>query len=261
MLSHLKELYQFRDLLLSLALRDLKVRYRQTLLGVAWAIVQPLAFMVIFTLVFSRIGRVDTEGVPYPVFSYTGLVPWTFFATAMTLAVNSIAANMNLVKKIYFPREVFPLGVVIGCFVDFLIAGSLVMGLMALYGVPARPQLLWLPWLIGIEVLFVISLAMVASALNVFYRDIKYIVPLAVQLGLFVTPVIYSTSQVPAHLQQWYLTLNPMAVVIDGVRGVILHGRAPQLETLLTSTALVTALVLAAYAFFKRVEVKFADLI
>ena len=260
MFTHLRELYRYRDLLISLVVRDIKVRYRQTVLGVAWAILQPLAFMLIFTLVFAKFGKVSSDGTPYPLFSYTGLVPWTLFATGLGLAVNSIAANMNLVKKIYFPREVFPIGVVLACGVDFLIASLLVGGLMAIYRIPLNLQILWVPWLLAIEVALLVALSLVTSALNVFYRDIKYIVPLLVQLGLFVTPVIYSASMVPAHLQRWYL-LNPMAVVIDGMRRVILHGQPPLLEPLLPATALVLVIGMASYAYFKRVEAKFADLI
>ena len=260
MLTHLKELYGYRDLLWSLALRDIKVRYRQTVLGVAWAILQPLAFMLIFTLVFAKFGDVSSDGAPYPLFSYTGLVPWTFFATGLSLAVNSVATNIGLVKKIYFPREVFPLGVVIGCLVDFAIAALLVGVLLAIYRVPLHAALVWLPWLIGIEVVFLASVSLLVSAMNVFYRDIKYIVPLVVQLGMFVTPVIYSASRVPAWLRPWYF-LNPMAVVIDGVRQVVLHGQAPHIGPLLGSTGFVVLLGLASYAYFKRVEVKFADLI
>ena len=260
MWTHLRELYRYRDLLWSLALRDIKVRYRQTVLGVAWAVMQPLAFMFIFTLVFAKFGNVRSDGLPYPIFSYTGLVPWTFFSTAMTLAVGSVASNMGLVKKIYFPREVFAIGVVLGCLMDFVIAAVLVAGLMVLYHVPVNGQLIWLPWLIGLEVVFLTSLALVVSAMNVFYRDIKYIVPLAVQLGMFVTPVIYSTAMVPERFRAWYM-LNPMAVVIHGIRQVVLRGQAPELSTLLTSTTIVLGLAAAAYWYFKRVEIKFADLI
>ena len=260
MVTHLKELYRYRDLLWSLAWRDIKVRYRQTLLGCAWALAQPLAYMCIFTLVFSKFGRVSSDGTPYPLFSYTGLVPWTFFATTLGLAANSIASNMNLVKKIYFPREVFPIGTILGCLTDFLAASLLVAGLMAFYHYPATPHLAWAVWLVALEVGFLIGLGLLVSALNVFYRDVKYIVPLLIQLGLFVTPVIYSTSGVPEGLRPWYM-LNPMAVVIDGMRRIVLHAQAPELAPLLTSTLLVSALVLAAYVFFKRVEVKFADLI
>lgn len=260
MLTHLKELYRYRDLLLSLAMRDIKVRYRQTLLGAAWAIAQPLAYMLIFTLVFSKFGQVSSDGTPYPLFSYTGLVPWTFFATALSLAVNSVAANIGLVKKIYFPREVFPIGVILGCLMDFCVASMLVAALMWFYRVPVNTQLVWLPWLIGLEVTFLFGLSLFVSALNVFYRDVKYLVPLVVQLGMFVTPVIYSTSTVPPQFRTWFL-LNPMAVVIDGVRQVVLHGHAPELWPLLTSSIFVVVFGCLAYLFFKRAEVKFADLI
>jgi len=260
MFTNLKELYRFRDFLLTLALRDIKVRYRQTLLGVAWAVLQPLAFMAIFTLIFGKFGRVSSDGSPYTLFSYTGLVPWTFFATALTLAVNSIGANMGLVKKIYFPREVFPLGVVLGCFVDFLVASLLVAGMLAVYHCPISVQWLWLPWLIAVETVFLISISLVASAMNVFYRDVKYVVPLAIQLGMFVTPVIYSVTKVPERFRAWYM-LNPMAVVVDGIRRVILHGQPPELKSLCVSSALVVALGMLSYRYFKHVEVKFADLI
>jgi len=260
MLTHLRELYRYRDLLWTLAIRDIKVRYRQTLLGVAWAILQPLAFMLIFTLVFAKFGKVSSDGTPYPLFSYTGLVPWTLFSTGLTLSVNSIAVNMNLVKKIYFPREVFPIGVILGCLADFLIACALVGGLMVIYHVTPNVQYVWLPWLIGLEVACLMALSLVASALNVFYRDIKYIVPLVVQLGMFLTPVIYSVSMVPARVRAFYM-LNPMAVVIDGIRRVVLHGQPPPFEPLLLSSVLVIGASALTYAYFKRVEVKFADLI
>jgi lipopolysaccharide transport system permease protein len=260
MVTHLKELYRYRDLLLSLAMRDVKVRYRQTFLGVAWAVLQPLAYMCIFTLVFARFGRVSSDGTPYPLFSYTGLVPWTFFATTLSLAVNSIGANMSIVKKIYFPREVFPLGVTLGCLVDFLISFALIAGMMAYYRMPVTPRLLWLPWLVMIELMFLMSICLLVSAWNVFYRDVKYVVPLAIQLGLFVTPVIYSTSSVPEHLRTWYM-MNPMAVVIDGFRRVLLHGQSPSLETMIACTVFVIGLATASYTYFKQVEVKFADLI
>lgn len=260
MLSHLKELFRFRDLWLTLALRDIKVRYRQTLIGVAWAVVQPLAFMLIFTLIFSRFGRVSSDGMPYPVFSYAGLVPWTFFATGLSLAVTSVSGNMNLVKKIYFPREVFPLATVTGCLVDFVIAGFVVAGLMIWYRIPVTPQILWLPWLIAVEILLLLALALMVSAWNVFYRDIKYIIPLGVQLGMFVTPVIYSTSMVPEDIRPWYM-LNPMAAVIDGIRRVLLYGQPPQFQPLLTATGVAVVLLVLAYVYFKRVEVKFSDLI
>jgi len=260
MFTQLKELYRYRDLLLSLAIRDIKVRYRQTLLGFAWAVAQPLAYMLIFTLVFSKFGQVSSDGTPYPLFSYTGLVPWTFFATALGLAVNSIAANMSLVKKIYFPREVFPIGAILGCFVDFLVASLLVVGLMVFYHVPVNSQLVWLPWLIMLEIGFLIAASLLVSALNVFYRDIKYIVPLVVQLLFFASPLFYSVSQVPVSIRPWYM-LNPMAVVIDGFRKAILHGQGPDLVLVGAGLGVAVVCFAAAYKYFKACEASFADLI
>lgn len=260
MLAHLRELYRFRDLLWSLAVRDLKVRYRQTLLGVLWAVVQPLAFMLIFTVIFAKFGKVEADGAPYPLFSYTALVAWTLFATGLTLSVNSIAANIKLVQKVYFPREVLPLGVVIGCAVDFCIAALLVVGLMVRYGVPPSFYLAWLPWLIGVELVLLVGVSLVASALNVFFRDIKYIVPLAVQLWMFATPVIYPSSMIPERWRGWFM-LNPMAVIIENVRQVVVYRQPPDVSALLATTAGVAVFGVLAYVFFKRVEPKFADLI
>ena len=260
MIENLKELYRFRDLLLSLAIRDIKVRYRQSLLGVAWAILQPVAFMTIFTIVFSKFAKMNSDGIPYPVFSYTGLVPWVLFSTVISLSVNSVAANMGLVKKIYFPREVFPLGVIIGCLVDFLVASILVAGLMFIYKVPVTLEIFWLPLLVGIEVVLLAGISLWASAVNVFFRDVKYIVPLVVQLGLFVTPVIYASSAVPGRMRMFYM-LNPMAIVIENIRRVVLQGRPPEFLPVAVSAVAVTLFALLSYRYFKRAEVKFADLI
>ena len=260
MWAALKELYRYRDLLLGLAIRDVKVRYRQTLLGVLWAVLQPLAFMAIFTLIFARFGKISSDGAPYPVFSYAGLLPWTFFATTLTLSVGSIGNHISMVKKIYFPREVFPLSVTLACLVDFGIAFALFIGLALLFHVPVSGNWVWLLWPLAIEIMWIVGLGLLTSAANVFFRDIKYIVPVAIQLGIFASPVIYSVTAIPAHLQPWYF-LNPMAVVIDGFRQVVLHGALPVTHHLWIGTAIAGACLVASYAFFKRVEVKFADLI
>ena len=260
MLAHLRELYRFRDLLWSLAVRDIKVRYRQTILGVAWAVLQPLAFMLTFTVIFAKFGKLGADDVPYPLFSYTALVAWTLFATGLTLSVNSIAANIKLVQKVYFPREVLPIGAIIGCVADFLIAGLFVIWLLIRYGVPASVQLLWLPWLVAIELAFLAGVSLVASALNVFFRDIKYIVPIAIQLWMFATPVIYPSTMIPERWRGWYM-LNPMAVIIEDFRRVVVYREAPDAAPLLATAAGVAVFALLAYAFFKRVEPKFADLI
>jgi lipopolysaccharide transport system permease protein len=261
MLGHLSRLRQYQDLLTQFTLRDIQVRYKQTFLGILWAVAQPLAYMVILTALKSVIfGEQDSEGVPHPVFLYCAMVPWTFFQTGLNFSTTSISGNMNLVKKIYFPREIFPFSAILACTVDFLIASSIFLGMMLVYHIPFTAHLLWIPVLFAIEVAFVLAIAMFVSASNVFYRDVKYIVPLLVQVLFFASPLFYSVSQVPAHLRGWYM-LNPMAVVIDGFRGAILHGRGPD-PVLLGTTGLVTLLAfMGAYLYFKRCESRFADLI
>ena len=260
MWSHLKELYRYRDLLLSLALRDIKVRYRQTALGIAWAVLQPLAFMLIFTLVFEKFGKISSDGAPYPVFSYAGLLPWTFFATELSLAVSSIANHMSLVKKMYFPREVFPLAIILAAVVDFLISGALFVGLAVLFHVPVSWHWLWLAWPIAVELMALAGLALFLSAANVFFRDVKYIVPVTVQLGMFACPIIYSVSAIPARWRSLYL-LNPMAVVIDSFRQVVFQQQLAGTLHLWIATAVSAALLVGAFTLFKRMEARFADAI
>ena len=260
MLAHFKELYRYRDLLWSLASRDIKVRYRQTWLGVAWAVLQPLSFMLIFTLVFAKFGKVPSDGVPYPVFSYLGLLPWTFFATALSLSVSSIGNHMSLVKKMYFPREVFPLSITLACLVDLAISSLLLIGLALFFKVSISWFWLWLLWPLAIEIMLIVALGLLLSAGNVFFRDVKYIVPVATQLGLFACPIIYSVSVIPAHLRQWYL-LNPMAVVIYSFRQIALHHQLPEFPYLIIGTFLTAAGMLIAYSIFKNAEGAFADAI
>lgn len=259
--DHVRNLLQYQDLLATFTLRDIQVRYKQTFLGILWAVAQPLAFMVILTALKSIIfGEQDSEGVPHPIFLYCAMVPWVFFQSGLNYATTSISGNMNLVKKIYFPREIFPFSAILACTMDFIIASGIFVVMMLVYHMPFTVHLFWVLVLFLIEVLFVLAVAMFVSASNVFYRDVKYIVPLLVQVLFFASPLFYSVGQVPAHLRGWYM-MNPMAVVIDGFRGAILHGRAPDLGQL-AATGLVTAVAFAAaYAYFKRCESRFADLI
>jgi lipopolysaccharide transport system permease protein len=194
------------------------------------------------------------------VFLYCATVPWMFFQSSLNLATTSISGNLNLVKKIYFPREIFPLASIVASVVDFLIASGIFIGLMLYYHVPFTPTLLWVPALFALELFFVAGVGLFVAASNVFYRDVKYIVPLLVQLLFFASPVFYSISRVPDELLRWYL-LNPMAVVIDGFRKAILHGSTPALGPLAASLAVAVAFCAVAYLYFKRVEAKFADLI
>ena len=261
MWTHVKKLTHYWDLLSTMVFRDIQVRYKQTILGVAWAIAQPLAYMVILTVLKSAIFKEpNSEGAPHQVFLYCATVPWMFFQNSLGQATNSVSGNLNLVKKIYFPREIFPLAAILASVVDFLIASLIFAGMMVYYHVPVTVSLLWVPGLFAVEFLFVTGVGMFVAASNVFYRDIKYIVPLVVQLLFFASPVFYSVSDVPPRLLRWYL-LNPMAVVIDGFRQAIMHGSAPAMGPLAVSLTVSVVCCVAAYAYFKRVEFKFADLI
>jgi lipopolysaccharide transport system permease protein len=261
MLRHLARLRHYGDLLLTLMFRDIQVRYKQTFLGMAWAIAQPLAFMVILTAVKAVIFReTDSEGVPHPVFLYSAMVPWIFFQSSINFATNSISGNMNLVKKIYFPREIFPLASVLACLVDFLIASLVFVGMLVYYRIAVTSAVLWVPVLALTEILFVLGLGMFLAASNVFYRDIKYVVPLAVQMLFFASPIFYSVDLVPEHLRPWYM-LNPLAVVIDGYRRTVLHGLPPELGPLAASVGIAVGVCLLSYKYLKHCEGTFADLI
>jgi lipopolysaccharide transport system permease protein len=258
--GHLRKLYDYRELLRSLALKEVRVRYKQSVLGAGWAVLQPFSLMVIFTAVFSRFLHVKSEGTPYPVFSYVALVPWTFFASSISQGVPSIVSNMSLVTKIYFPREIFPLAIIGACFVDFSIAASIVAALIIFYKVGAAWTVLFVPMLILLQAMVAIAVALIASAINVFFRDIRFIVPLVTQVWMYVSPVVYPLSEVPARFRPYYM-LNPMAGIIDGYRRVVLHGQSPDWGALGMTAAVSAALLVCGYAFFKRVEMKFADII
>jgi lipopolysaccharide transport system permease protein len=242
------------------SLREIKIRYKQSFFGVAWAILQPLALMVVFTIVFSILARIPTDGVPYPVFSYTAVLPWTFFSASISFAVPSLVNNMNLVTKISFPREVLPIAAVVAAFLDFLISSVVFFGLLIFYQVPLQSSLLWLPFLLAVQIVLTLGVVVPASALIVWYRDIRFVVPLGLQLWMYVSPVIYPASLVPERWRSLYM-LNPMAVLIDSYRRVVLYGESPSLKHLGVSAAIALVLLLAGYVYFKRSEVLFADVI
>ncbi|MCL5999493.1 MAG: ABC transporter permease [Chloroflexi bacterium] len=256
----LSELYRYRDLLWMWTLRDIKVRYKQSLLGAAWAIVQPLSLMLIFSVIFSYFVKVPTEGIPYPVFSYSAVLPWTFFAASISFAVPSLVQNMSLVTKIYFPREILPMSAVGASMVDFLIACGVFAIMLVLYDIPFRVTLVLAPVLLLIQVFFTLGIVLFSSALNVFYRDIRFVVPLLVQLWMYVSPVIYPVTTVPESLRGLYM-LNPMAGLIEAYRAIALRGSWPQWEYLAISAAVAVVVFILGYAYFKRVEWQFADLI
>jgi lipopolysaccharide transport system permease protein len=260
LLYDVSQLVNYRELLLNLAARDLKIRYKQSLLGIAWAVLQPFALMVVFSVIFSLFVKVKTPGIPYPVFSYVALVPWTYFANALTLGVSSLVGNANLVGKIYFPREVLPLASLVGCFADFLVAATIFAGMLLYYHIGLTLQVLWLPGIIVLQMAFMFGVMLILSAANVFYRDIRLLLPFLLQLWMYVTPVIYPLSVIPPRFR-WLFSLNPMTGVIDGYRRVIVQGQAPDFH-LLSFTALSAVVLLGiGYRFFKGVEMQLADVI
>lgn len=259
-MNHLVTLIQYRDLLWLWAAREVQVRYKQSLLGIAWAILQPLALTVIFTLVFSQLAHIDTQGVPYPIFTYAALVPWTFFATSLSFGTTSLVTNMNLVTKIYFPREVLPLASIGAALVDFLAASVVFVGMLLVFGMSSSLHALWIIPLLIIQIVLTMAVTLLGSATIVFFRDMRFVIPLVTQVWMYATPVIYPIELVPEHLRLYYF-LNPMAGIIDGYRRALLMGQPPQMTALLYSTAISCMLLVLGYAFFKRVEPLFADVI
>ena len=260
MVASLKELWTYRELLQSWTVRNLKVRYKQSLLGGAWAILQPLALMIVFSVIFTRFVRIPTDGTPYPIFSYTALLPWTFLATSITFGVSSLTQNLNLVTKIYFPREILPISEIGAAFVDFSVASIVFVGLAAFYGVSVTEKFLVVPFLVIIQICLMAGIVLIVAAMNVFYRDLRFVVPLAVTLWMYATPIIYPMELVPESIRPLYL-LNPMAVIIESYRSVLLRAEWPEWGSLAIASAICIFIMLAGYAFFKKREWQFADII
>lgn len=260
MIENLKVLFKHRELLWTWSLRSIKVRYKQSILGVLWAILQPLSLMVVFSVIFTRIVQVPTQGLPYPIFSYTALLPWTFFSASIGLATPSLISNFSLVTKIYLPREIFPVSAVIASFVDFLVATVVFVGLIAFYRVPVRVTVVMVPLLVCIQTLLILGVALAASAVNVFYRDVRFVVPLGLQLWMYATPIIYPITLVPERYRMLYL-LNPMTPLIQSYRAVMLEGVWPDWRGLAISAGISATVFILGYVYFKRVEWRFADII
>ncbi len=260
MVTYLKTLFSYHELLINIALRDIKARYKQSLLGTTWAIIQPLSLMLIFTAVFSKFLHIQTGDTPYPIFSYCSLLPWSFFASSLTFAIPSLINNSNLVTKIYFPREIFPIASIMSCFLDFLVAGILFVFMMFYYHIQISWYIIFVPFIICVQILFTLGIAFFGSAVIVFFRDVRYIVPLGLQLWMFATPVVYPTNVVPAKYLSIYM-LNPMASIMDSYRHVILYKNPPNMKYLGIAFIISLIIFILAYCFFKKVEMKFADVI
>jgi lipopolysaccharide transport system permease protein len=256
-----RELWEFRELLYFLTWREFKVRYKQAALGVAWAILQPLLTMVIFSVIFGQLAKLPSDGVPYPVFSYVGLLPWQFFATALTHASTSLVGNSNLLTKVYFPRLFIPLSAVTAGLVDFGIAFVILIGMMLYYGIAPTWNVLWLLPLLILALLTSVAVSLWLSALNVQYRDVQYAIPFLVQAWMYASPVAYSTGLIPAHgLWRVIYGLNPMAGVIQGFRWALLGGSPPDI-LMAISTFMVLVLLLSGLVYFKKMEKSFADVV
>jgi lipopolysaccharide transport system permease protein len=257
-----KDLWKYRELFYFLAWRDILVRYKQTEIGVAWALIRPFLTMVIFTVIFGKLARLPSEGsVPYPIMVFAAMLPWQFFANALSECSNSLISNANLISKVYFPRLIIPTSAVVVSFVDFLISGIILLGLMAWYNFVPSWRILTLPFFIAIAFASSIGAGLWFASLNVNYRDFRYIVPFIVQFGLYVSPVGFSSQVIP---ESWRLvySLNPMVGVIDGFRWSILGKESNlYLPGFLLSLALVSLLLISGIWFFRKTERTFADII
>lgn len=254
------ELWSYRELLYFFIWRDLKVRYKQTVLGAAWAVLQPLATMVVFSLFFGRLAGISSGGVPYPLFAFAALVPWTFFANGVMLSTASLVANQSLIKKVYFPRLALPIAVVLSGLVDFAVAFVVLLGLTFAYGIIPGPQLLLVLPLMLIAVAASLGTGFWLSALNVSYRDVGYIMPFLIQLWLFATPIAYPSSLLEERWRTIY-AINPMVGVVEGFRAALLGSSAADIGSIFVSAASALILLTTGAYYFRRVEQSFADVI
>jgi lipopolysaccharide transport system permease protein len=256
----LRELVEYRELLYFLVWRDVKVRYKQTALGAAWAIIQPFFTMVVFSLFFGKLAKVPSDGVPYPIFSYAALVPWTFFAAGLTQASNSLVGSSNLIKKVYFPRLTIPIATVLSGIVDFALAFAVLVGMMLWYGIVPTANVVWLPAFLLLALATSLGVGLWLSALNVEYRDVRYVVPFLTQFWLFATPVAYPSSLLQEPWRTLY-GLNPMVGVVEGFRWALLGTTEAPGAMLLASAAAAVLLLASGAYYFRRMERTFADVV
>ncbi len=255
---NLRELWEYRDLLVILVSRDIKVRYKQTVLGAAWAILQPFLTMVVFSLLFGVVANLPSEGLPYPIFTFSALLPWQLFAHALTESGNSLVANQQLITKVYFPRLVIPLGTVLAGLADFAVSFLVLLGMMLFYGVPLGWRIVTLPAFVLLAVLTALMAGLWLSALNVQYRDVRYTIPFLTQFWMLATPIAYSSTLIPEEWL-WLYSLNPMAGVVEGFRWALLGTEGFSLPFFLLSVLAVVILFGGGLAYFRRLEDTFAD--
>jgi lipopolysaccharide transport system permease protein len=258
--NDLRKFAKYRDLLYTLSVHRVKVRYKQSLLGASWAIIQPLAMVIILTAIFSFIARMPSEGLPYVLFVYVALLPWNYLSTSLTTSTNGLVSHSNLITKVYFPREILPLTYVFAALFDFLIASTVLVVLLLYYRVPLTANLIYVLPIMFILTVFIIAAALVLSAMQVRFRDVGVAVPIAMQVWMFASPVLYPLAAVPTRLQSIY-QLNPMVGIIEGLRSVVLHGEPPATAALWVPAVISVGLLIIAYSYFKRVEATMADVI
>jgi len=255
----LRELWEYRELLYFFAWRDIKVRYKQTAIGASWAIIQPFFTMVIFTLVFGRLARMPSDGIPYPIFSYTALLPWSYFSQSLSQSSASLVGSANLIRKVYFPRMAVPISSVLSGVVDFFIAFTVLLMMMVYYGVSPTPAVVLLPGFFLLALITALGVGLWLSALNVKYRDVRYIVPFLTQFWLFATPVVYPSSLLEEPWRTVY-GLNPMVGVVEGFRWALLGSSPPAGMLVLSFFVAISILVTGAF-YFRRMERTFADVV
>jgi lipopolysaccharide transport system permease protein len=256
----LGELWQYRELLYFLVWRDIKIRYKQTVLGASWAIIQPFFTMVVFSIFFGRLAQVPSDGIPYPIFSFAALVPWTFFANGLTQSSNSVVGSQELIKKVYFPRLAIPVSAVVAGSVDFAIAFVVLLVMMGFYGILPTAAVVWLPALLLLALVTSLGAGLWLSALNVRYRDVRHAVPFLVQFWLFATPIAYPSSLLDEPWRTLY-ALNPMVGVIEGFRWALLGTETAPGPMLAVSSAAAIALFVGGLLYFRRMEREFADIV
>jgi lipopolysaccharide transport system permease protein len=254
----LKELWDYHELLYFLTWRDIKVRYKQTVLGAAWAIIQPFFTMIVFSLFFGKLAKIPSDGIPYPIFSYAALVPWTFFANGLSQSSNSLVGGANLIKKVYFPRLVMPISGVVSGVVDFVLAFVILIGMMLFYGIIPTLNVFWLPFLLLLAFVTSLGVGLWLSALNVEYRDVRYVVPFLTQFWLFATPIAYPSSLLSEPWRTLY-GINPMVGVVEGFRWALLRTDTAPGPIIIVSTLASLAILVSGAYYFRRMEKTFAD--
>ena len=256
----LHELLEYRELLYFLTWRDIKVRYKQTVLGAAWAIIQPFFTMVVFSLFFGKLAKIPSDGIPYPLFSYAALVPWTFFANGLNQSSNSLVGSANLITKIYFPRMVIPISSIVSGILDFVLAFIVLLGMMAFYGMVPTSNIFWLPFLLLLAFITALGVGMWLSALNVQFRDVRYTLPFLTQFWLFATPIAYPSSLLAEPWRTIY-GINPMVGVVEGFRWALLGTETVPGPIIAVSSLASLAALISGVFYFRRMEKTFADVV